>query len=93
LLKTHAEGKLDEICARGKTLPRKILVRLAQQKGMSTSSAEIQKHYCICNHVEAGLFHKLHDPDRDAGMNFLNGYLHAVHDREIWSRNVFLSNF
>jgi hypothetical protein len=82
-LETHAEGELDEICARGETFPRKILVGLAQHRGVSTSSPEIQKYYCICNHVEAGLIHKLHDPDRDTAMNFLNWYLHGVHDREI----------
>jgi len=45
------------------------------QRGAFTSSAEIQKYYCIRRHVEIGLVHKLHDPDRDTGMNFLNGYL------------------
>jgi len=65
LLKTHAEDELDEICARGETCPRKILVGLAQHRGVSTSSAEIQKHYCSCIHIEAGLVHKLHEPDSD----------------------------
>ena len=38
--------------------------------GVSTSSAEIQKYYRICIHVETFLVHKPRDPDRDRGMNF-----------------------
>ena len=79
-LKTHDEGKLDEIRARGETFPREILAGLAQHRGVSTSSAEIKKNYCISIHVERGLVHKPHGADRVRGMNFLNRYLHAVRD-------------
>jgi hypothetical protein len=43
-----------------------------------------QKYKNICIQVETGQVHKLRDPDRDTGINFLNRYLHGVHDREIY---------
>ena len=75
--------KLDEIGARLETSPRKSLAQLAQETGVSESSARNAVQLLHERPYEITLVHKLNNTDREARRNFVNWYLHGVHAGEI----------
>jgi len=45
---------------------------------------ELLKDCCIYMHIETTVVHRLHNTQLDARMNFVNWYLHVMHDVEIY---------
>ena len=58
------------------------MLRLAQQKGVPASSTRIATKPLYLRLCKTTVFHEHYDTDRESRLNFVNWYLHVVHDGE-----------
>ena len=81
--KTRAEEKLVAVGAKLKISPRKSLVRLSQQMGLSVSRVGNAKKLLHFHPCPTPVVYKLRRTDLEARANFVNWCLHGVHGGEI----------